>query len=351
MPTVSAYGPDSPNPARAPLSPLLRTEAVPVEFRDSLLPEDIDVLELVDSANCAIIAADVQRGGVPKESLHALPETRLDRSFVRSYFADIEKTLLSLSGVAGNAGHSVIKGSAREYFVKEFLSSHISPQWNVGSGEIIHCETQIPDKRNQIDALVYNGKFPQFEYSPGCSAFLIEGVSAFIEVKTKLTKALLKAAIKNTRRIKEYPRNVIQKINPYGLVRNPRPYSFLVAFDGCEIRTLVKWLNEAHEELGISFNELETTAPRERYHYNNPSIDGVFILNRGYAHLDSAPFTIGIEYKESHPDYIWQCGQEDTLMLLWVYVNTVNNLLAWNQFEMENYLPEVSALITRDGVD
>ena len=184
-------------------------------------------------------------------------------SFVQSYFADIEKTLLALSGVAGNAGHSVIKGSAREYFVAEFLSKHISPLWRVGSGEIIHRETKAPDKRNQIDAVVYSSQVPQFEYAPGCSTFLIEGVSAFIEVKTKLTKARLKTAIKTTQRIKAYPRNVTQKINPNGLVKNPRPYSFLVAFDGCGVRTLVRWLTEAHEELGLSFNELVTTPPRD----------------------------------------------------------------------------------------
>ena len=125
-------------------------------------------------------------------------------SFVQSYFADIEKTLLALSGVAGNAGHSVIKGSAREYFVKEFLSKNISPLRSVGSGEIIHRETQAPDKRNQIDAVVYSGQVPRFEYEPGCSAFLIKGVAAFIEVKTKLTKAHLKAAIEKTRCIKGY---------------------------------------------------------------------------------------------------------------------------------------------------
>ena len=78
-------------------------------------------------------------------------------SFVQSYFADIEKTLLALSGVAGNAGHSVIKGSAREYFVKEFLSKNISPLWSVGSGEIIHRDTQASDKRNQVDVVVYSG--------------------------------------------------------------------------------------------------------------------------------------------------------------------------------------------------
>ena len=272
-------------------------------------------------------------------------------SFVQSYFADIEKTLLALSGVAGNAGHSVIKGSAREYFVKEFLSRHISPLWSVGSGEIIHRETRGPDRRNQIDAVIYNGQVPQFEYSPGCSAFLIEGVSAFIEVKTKLTRERLKTAIRATKRIKEYPRTVTQTLNPIGLIRNPRLYSFLVAFDGCKIRTLVRWLNEAHEELGISFNELAATAPRERRNYSNPSIDGVFILNRGYVHLDAAPFISAIEEKEAHPEYIWQCGEEDTLMMLWIYINEVNKMLAWNQFTLPSYLPEMRLLITRDGTD
>ena len=271
-------------------------------------------------------------------------------SFVQSYFADIEKTLLALSGVAGNAGHSVIKGSAREYFVAEFLSKHISPLWRVGSGEIIHRETQAPDKRNQIDAVVYSSQMPQFEYAPGCSTFLIEGVSAFIEVKTTLTKARLKTAIKTTQRIKAYPRNVTQKINPNGLVKNPRPYSFLVAFDGCDVRTLVRWLTEAHEELGLSFNELVTTPPRDRCNYDNPSIDGVFILNKGYAHLDSAPFTAAIEVKETHPDHIWNYSATNTLMVLWLYVNEVNKMLAWNHFELLNYLPALSIILS-DGVD
>ena len=272
-------------------------------------------------------------------------------SFVRSYFADIEKTLLSLSGVAGNAGHSVIKGSAREYFVKNFLSKNISPLWSVGSGEIIHCETQNLDKRNQIDVVIYNKKFPQLEYSPSEFSYLIEGVSVLIEVKTNLTKEKLKSVIRTTNKIKNYPRNVTQKINPYGIVKNPRIYSFIVAFDGCEVRKLVKWLSEIHEEIGISFDELVTAKPCDRHCYNNLSIDGVFILNKGYAYLDSAPFTSGINQKQRHPDHIWQCGESDTLMMLWTYVNEINTILLSNQFDLKNYLPEMNMFITRDGID
>ena len=120
------------------------------------------------------------------------------------------------------------------------------------------------------------------------------------------------------------PRDVTQKINPNGLVRNPRPYSFLVAFDGCGIYTLARRLTDVHEELGISFKELVTTQPGDRHLYNNPSIDGVFILNKGYVYLDSAPFLIDIETKEAYPDHIWQCGDADALMLLWIYVDEIN---------------------------
>ena len=268
-------------------------------------------------------------------------------SFVQSYFADIEKTLLALSGVAGNAGHSVIKGSAREYFVKEFLSKNISPLWCVGSGEIIHRETQAPDKRNQIDAVIYNGQVPRFEYEPGCSAFLIEGVSAFIEVKTKLTKAHLKAAINTTKRIKEYPRDITQPINPDGRVKNPRPYSFLVAFDGCKTnKTLRRWLTEAHQELGISFEGLVTTPPSKRINYDNPSIDGVFILGKGYAFLDSDPFQYATKEKKENPAILWSCGEANTLMMLWTYVNEINRLLAWNRFDFLDYLPKVPGFIS-----
>ena len=271
-------------------------------------------------------------------------------SFVQSYFADIEKTLLALSGVAGNAGHSVIKGSAREYFVKEFLSKNISPLWSVGSGEIIHRDTQAPDKRNQVDVVVYSGLAPRFEYAPGYSTFLIEGVSAFIEVKTRLTRARLKAAIKTTKRIKKYPRDITQRINPDGLVKNPRPYSFLVAFDGCKIQTLVRWMMEAHEELGISLDELVHKPPEDRVNYDNLSIDGVFILNKGYAYLDSTPFVHGIEQKKAHPDHIWNYGEANTLMMLWVYVNEVNRRNAWNRYDLLEYLPPVGQFIS-NGVD
>ena len=270
-------------------------------------------------------------------------------SFVQSYFADMEKTLLALSSVAGNAGHSVVQGSAREYFVKEFLSENVSSLWSVGSGEIVHRGTQGPDKRNQIDAVIYNGLVPQFEYAPGCSAFLIEGVSAFIEVKTKLTKARLKTAVKTTTRIKAYPRAITQRLNPHGLIKHPRPYSFLVAFDGCKPRTLVRWLLEIHEELGISLEELVDTPRGDRVDYHNPSIDGVFILNKGFAFLDSAPIRVNnaAELSRSH---IWICGETNTLMMLWTYVNEVNKYLAWNQFELLDYLPLMPFLIS-DGVE
>ena len=88
-------------------------------------------------------------------------------------------------------------------------------------GESSTVRPRLRTRGTKSTAVVYSGQVPQFKYAPGCSAFLIEGVSAFIEVKTKLTKPRLKAAIKTAKRIKEYPRDITQKINPSGLVKKP----------------------------------------------------------------------------------------------------------------------------------
>lgn len=271
-------------------------------------------------------------------------------SFAQSYFADVEKVLLALSGVAGHAGHNVIKGSAREYFVNDFLAKNISPLWTVGSGEIIHRETKAPDKRNQIDAVVYNSQMPRFEYEPGVAAFLAEGVSAFIEVKTTLTKEHLKKAIETATRIKSYPREVTQRFNPHGMVKAPRIYSFVLAFDGCTAQTLPRWLVEAHEELGISLHGLAATPPKERANYDNRSIDGVFVLGKGYALLDSTPFHYAIKEKEANRDFVWIWGRDNALMMLWIYLNEVNKVLAWNQFRLTDYLPTIAGFLS-DGKD
>ena len=37
-------------------------------------------------------------------------------------------------------------------------------------------------------------------------------------------------------------------------------------------------------------------------------------------------------------------------MVLWIYVNEVNNMLAWNQFNLPNYLPALNVFIS-NGVD
>ena len=267
-------------------------------------------------------------------------------SFVQTYFSEVESVLLALSGVASQAGHGVIKGSAREYFVKDFLARNISPLWTVGSGEIIHKDTTAPEKRNQLDAVVYNSQMPRFEYEPGVAAFLVEGVSAFFEVKTKLTKEHLKKAIETTRRIKGYPRDVTQRLNPHGRVKAPRLYSFLLAFDGCIAETLPKWLAEAHKELGISFDDLVATPPMERARYDNRSIDGVFILGKGYALLDASPLHYGIEEKEANPDHVWNCGEANNLMMLWVYLSEINKVLAWNQFQLTDYMPSIDGFLS-----
>ena len=88
----------------------------------------------------------------------------------------------------------------------------------------------------------------------------------------------------------------------------------------------------------------------ERVNYNNLSLDGVYILNRGYVHIDTEPFQHGIKVKELNPTYIWNYGKSDTLMMLWIYINYVTRMLSWNHFELTDYLPEIGRQLS-DGID
>ena len=266
-------------------------------------------------------------------------------SYNRSYFADIEETLLALSGVAGNAGHSVVKGGAREFFVKDFLAKNISPLWNVGSGEIIHRGTQVSDKRNQIDVVIYNSQFPKFEKEPGVHAYMAESGIIIYRSQDEAHKGSLEASDLHNKRIKDYPRDVTQIVNPNALLERPRLYTSLQTFDGCKIETLTRWLTEANEELGISLDALIEMPLDERYHFDNRSIDGIFILNKGYAFIDASPLNWGKSVKSQHPERIWNCGKDNSLMMFWLYINEVNKILSWNQFNLTRYIWIVEGFI------
>lgn len=117
-----------------------------------------------------------------------------------SHLNYVEQVLLARSQVASNAGHPNLRGWPREWFIKEFLADHLPSSLEMGQGEIISANSAPKpspgEYRPQNDLIIYQRDFPKISFSPSDGAYLIEGVVATLEIKSKLSKTELKRACK-----------------------------------------------------------------------------------------------------------------------------------------------------------
>src|SRR6266550_3646036 len=89
----------------------------------------------------------------------------------------------------------VSKGTAREFFMKDFLIEHLSGLVGIGQGEIVNADTNANDLRNQQDIVIYRRDFPRIRFGGEINGFLAESVIATIEVKSKLVKDDIRQAL------------------------------------------------------------------------------------------------------------------------------------------------------------
>ena len=105
---------------------------------------------------------------------------------LKSHLDYIEKVLLAQSKIARNPGHPNLKGSPREWFIRQFLEDHLPSNLEIGQGEIIDENSRPKQKRPQVDIIIYRRDMPKIAYSKYDTAYLAEGVMATIESKSYL---------------------------------------------------------------------------------------------------------------------------------------------------------------------
>ena len=257
-----------------------------------------------------------------------------------SHFERIRRRLEAEGEAAKSFYHSLNKGQIREAFVREFLAQNTSELWGIGTGEIIHKGTLAEGKRSQIDVVIHNKRYPKISLATGIDLFFIETISSFIEIKSFLKKDDLRKVAETTKKIKSQAHFDPQKFNPTGMVKTPRPYSFVFSYKGPnKIETVVKWMKELSEEDDYNLNALKKAKPQDRAFFNNLFIDGVFVLGKGYVLVDSLPEGSPlIEQDQLTSDYIWISGVEKELAILWYLINALNEKSLWNNFDMSSYM-------------
>lgn len=203
-----------------------------------------------------------------------------------SHMAAVEDQLLATSRIPANSGHSLHKGTPREAFIKEFLESHLPSTLAIGSGEIIDSESQPASPRRQFDLVVYKRNLPKLDFGGGISGFLAESVIATIEVKSLLDKPGMYQAITAAQEAKR-----LKKSETWSFSAGYSPPAILnlvVAYDGPQqMDTVLNWIGGLESDMGISLPPLPLG--EERLRTASASIDGVFLLGKGFITFDNFP--------------------------------------------------------------
>lgn len=250
-----------------------------------------------------------------------------------------EQQLIATSRIPAGAGHPLHKGTPRESFIRNFLEAHLSENLTIGTGEIIDCDSKPGESRNQFDIVVYRKNFPKLDFGGGISGFLAESVVATIEVKSVLDKDGLISAIQaasNAKRLKRHSSGGIQMG-----YQPPSISSYVVAYDGPSgMDTVAGWLPGIHDSLGIILPELPKTFVA-RCKISCPSVDGVYVLGRGFLHYDNMLVSfINDGYRQVNPPFNWIYSNinEGSLLALFLALTVAGSGTSVGCFDPVRYM-------------
>ena len=229
---------------------------------------------------------------------------------LESHINAIENVLLAQSIAAKNAGHPNLRGGPREWFIRDFLQSHLPSTLEIGQGEIIDVNS-IPNPspgnyRPQVDVVIYRSDMPKISYSKLDFAYLAEGVRATIESKSNVTDSeLLKANKAATAHNKLHRSSSSTMV--VGKAHN-RIVNYIVAFDGPEnMETISGWMVGQVQKEGLIPQEM---------------VDMIIVLGKGVLwQLSSFP---ELKIPNAKPSNFWAFinQKEKNLLTLFVHMLT-----------------------------
>lgn len=125
----------------------------------------------------------------------------MSKNAIDDWIKTISKMIeVSFEVGASVSDHSTILGDARESFIRDILEQFLPSSISIGSGQIID---QHGRRSKQVDIIIYRREFPILKTFGAADVYLIEGVIATIEVKSKLDKDNLIKALENSKSVKK----------------------------------------------------------------------------------------------------------------------------------------------------
>lgn len=250
-----------------------------------------------------------------------------------------ENLLLHTSRIPANSSHSLHKGTPREAFIKEFLQSHLTELVGFGTGEIIDCNSQPGQQRNQIDIVLYKKNYPKLDFGGNISGFLAEAVTATIEVKSVLTQEELKKSFNSIRNTKSLQRN-IQTSFTTGY-QAPGILSFIVAYDGpAKMSTVKGWIDQYMGENLVTYPIMPPTL-EERLSVQSPVVDLIVILGKGFIQFDNTLVSfVSDTDRQSNPSCKWLLSDnhDGNLLMLFSQLTIALSGVSASWLDIDPYL-------------
>ena len=250
----------------------------------------------------------------------------------------------ALDRARAEADHAGIKGDKVEVATRKVLHDRMPPTLSIGEGIVYDS---FGDETGQTDIIVANGDQP-FTFPWGESGeYVIEGVSAVGEVKSKPTPGELKDCIdKGTtyKRLRQIigPSDRILNYSAYTAETSPLPPFFVIAHEpGMTIPTLLRKLHDAPPVAVPEGKNLPKDSPQ-------PPLDAVCILGQGVAvnqRSGQGPaFQFSVDGKP-FPGWIFMGNDAPLAILLgWLHMAMPRILRAYSVVGQYNMPPPLQAL-------
>jgi hypothetical protein len=245
---------------------------------------------------------------------------------LKTHMDAIERLLVQQATIQNSTGHSLHKGTPREVFIREYLVTHLPANLAIGTGEIIDSDSKPGESRNQFDIVIYKNNYPKLDFGGGISGFLIESVIATIEVKSTLDEDGIIQTVDAAQKLKSLKPSISSSISS-GYIP-PKVLNYVVAYSGpAKMQTVNGWISNAHARSSAVIPDLPSE-DNLRYAAPSYSLDGVFVLNKGFLYFDNVPMGfVSTEARKQNPSLKWVFADkpDGNLLLLFLFLQTATS--------------------------
>ena len=243
------------------------------------------------------------------------PDPDVRARLAAAFTAEEAKLRAALAAARADFDHKGIRGDVVERAVREFLERHLPRKYSVGTGETID---RLGQRSSQLDVLVLNDEQPFVQERDTPGLYMIEGVSAVGEVKTRLDGAALTDMLEKGAKLRAlrptHAKDDIRFGNQSDSQRfvDSRPYFGLALESELNPDTVLERLKAAEEVVAWNGESL-------------PALDALFVLDGStYFNAGNGLGALRFLNAQGGPGMGWVAQPTgETLVNLFVWLNTM----------------------------